>query len=153
RPTDMDARIIDAIRNSKAAVVLGAFDRRRARVEPWNLAFQQSFFEKAGHPSIGHLYFYQQQRTFGLSQPDQVIRFLPAHSSDPRDLHKSFSEALVEACGRAVTDVGQHIAWLARRADNGAEIFDVFEVPPHEPGTVTADAIIRPEWRDKFKNR
>jgi CHASE2 domain-containing sensor protein len=153
RPTDKDELLISAIRNSTARVVLGAFDRRMARVDQRKLAFQQSFFNRAGNPSVGHLYFYQQKRTLGLSQPDQVIRFLPARSVDPRDVRKSFAEALVEASGREVKNAGEHIAWLALRADNGAETFETFEVPALAPETVTPDMILRPEWRGQFKDK
>src|SRR5262245_22207006 len=100
RPTDKDDLLIEAIRSSKTPVVLGGIDSRYTGIEPQNLAFQQAFFEKAGNPPVGHLYFFRPRR--GFSQPDQVIRMLPPRSSEPDQIRKTFTEALLEASGRQV---------------------------------------------------
>jgi adenylate cyclase len=151
RPTDRDDRLIDAIRSSKAPVVLGAIDSRLTGIEPENLAFQSAFFEKAGHPQIGHVYFHRQRR--GLGQPDQVIRFLPPQADGPDQIPKSFTEALLQASGGDVRDVGDLIAWLEARAGNGAEAFDSIEIPSHRPQDLTSDIIVRPEWRNRIKDK
>jgi len=151
RPTDKDDLLIEAIRTSKTPVVLGAIDARLIGIEPQNLAFQDAFFERAGHPPIGHLYFQRPRR--GLGQPDQAIRFLPPRTNDPALVAQSFTEALLQASGRDVRDVGEHIAWLESRAANGAETFDAFEIPSHLPQDLTSDVIVRPEWRNRIKDK
>jgi adenylate cyclase len=150
RPTDKDDLLIDAIRGSKTPVVLGAIDARLG-VEPENLAYQRAFFERAGNPPIGHVYFFRPRH--GFSQPDQIIRFLPPRAEEPDQLNKSFTEALVEASNRPVKEAGERIAWLEARAENGAETFDAIEVPRHRPEDLNADVIIRPEWRNRVKDK
>jgi len=46
RATDKDDILIDAIRGSKAPVVLGAIDSRLTGIEPENLAFQRAFLSR-----------------------------------------------------------------------------------------------------------
>jgi CHASE2 domain-containing sensor protein len=151
RPTDKDDLFIDAIRASRTPVVLGAIDSRLIGIAPENLAFQKSFFERAGNPPIGHLYFYRAQRSFG--QPDQTIRFLPPHATQSDQIGRSFTEALLIASGRQVPDVGDLIAWTETRADNGAEAFDSFDIPAHKPQDLADDVVVRPEWRDRLKDK
>jgi adenylate cyclase len=151
RPTEKDDRLIDAIRGSKAPVVLGAIDSRLTGIEPENLAFQSAFFEKAGHPPIGHVYFHRQRRGIGL--PDQIVRFLPPQQDTPDQIPKSLTEALLEASGRPVREVGDLIAWLEQRAGNGAETFDAIEIPSHRPQDLTSDLIVRPEWYNRIKDK
>jgi len=151
RPTDKDDVLIDAIRGSKTPVVLGAIDSRLTGIEPENLTFQRAFFERAGNPAIGHVYFHRQRR--GLSQPDEVIRFLPPESDDPNEIHRSFAEALLAVSKLPVRDVGDLIAWLELRADNGSETFDAIEIPPHRPEDLNSDIILRPEWRNRVKDK
>jgi adenylate cyclase len=158
RPTDKDDILIDAIKTSKTPVVLGAIDSRLTGIEPENLAFQREFFEKIGNPRIGHVYFHQQHR--GINLPDLVIRDLPPLSDDPpqpddnpNDIRQSFAEALVMASGREVRHVGQRIAWLESRADNGSEAFNVIEIPPHRPQDLTSDVILPPEFGNPVKDK
>jgi adenylate cyclase len=151
RPTDKDDLLVDAIRTSKTPVVLGAIDSRLTGIEPGNLAFQSALFEKAGHPRVGHVYFHRQQR--GLGQPDQAVRFLPPQSNGPDQIPRSFTEALLEASGGRVRDVGDLIAWLEQRASNGAETFDAIEIPSHRPQDLTSDLIVQPEWYNRIKDK
>jgi adenylate cyclase len=158
RPTDKDDILIDAIKTSKTPVVLGAIDSRLTGIEPENLAFQREFFEKIGNPRVGHVYFHQQHR--GINLPDLVIRDLPPLSDDPpqpdddpNDIRQSFAEALVLASGREVRHVGQRIAWLESRSDNGSEAFNVIEIPPHRPQDLTSDVILPPEFGNPVKDK
>jgi adenylate cyclase len=151
RRTEKDDLLIDAIRTSRAPVVLGAIDSRLTGIDPANLAIQSAFFEKSGHPAIGHVYFLSPRR--GLGQPDQTVRYLPPQSDGPDQVPKSFTQALLEASGGNVHNVGDLIAWLESRAANGAETFDAFEIPSHAPQDLTPDIIVRPEWRNRIKDK
>jgi adenylate cyclase len=156
RATDKDDILIDAIRASKARVVLGGIDSRLTGIEPENLAFQRAFFERAGNPQVGHVYFHRQHR--GLNLPDEVIRDLPPSDDptqldDPNDIRQGFAEALVIASGREVHRIGDRIAWIESRADNGSEAFDAIEIPPHRPEDLTSDTILRPEWGNRVKDK
>jgi len=150
RPSDNDALLVDAIRNAQAPVVLGAIDRRMHGIGPYNLAFQQAFFARAGHPPIGHVFLHPEQQ--GMGQPDQTVRLLPPQGTID-EIPKSFAEALLEASGGRPKDVGELIAWLDPRAEDGAETFNTFLIPPHRPEDATADVILRPEWRDSIRGK
>jgi adenylate cyclase len=156
RETDKDDLLIDAIKASKTPVVLGAIDSRLTGIEPENLAFQRAFFEKAGNPKVGHVYFHPEHR--GLNLPDEVIRDLPpqsdpTRSDDPNEIRQSFAEALVLASGRQIHRVGDRIAWIEPRAGNGSQAFDAIEIPPHRPADLTSDIILRPEWGNRVKDK
>jgi CHASE2 domain-containing sensor protein len=151
RPTDKDGQLIEAIRAAKTPVVLGAVDTRSPSLETQNLTFERGLFTRAGNPAVGHLYFQAPKR--GLAQPDQVIRFLPQRSSRAGEIQPSFAEALVRAAGRLVPDIGEHISWLQSRAADGAETFEVFEVPSHPPEAATPDVVVRSEWRTRLKDK
>lgn len=151
RETDKDDLLADAIRNSKTPVVIGAIDSRMTGVEPENFAYQRAFFEKAGNPPVGHVYFFRQRRGLGL--PDQVIRFLPPRSDATDQVQKSFTEALLEAGKHEPRDVGDLIAWTEKRAANGAESFDGIEIQSHRPQDLSPDVIVRPEWRNRVKDK
>jgi adenylate cyclase len=156
RETDKDDLLIDAIKASKAPVVLGAIDSRLTGIEPENLAFQRAFFEKAGNPKVGHVYFHPEHR--GLNLPDEVIRDLPpqsdsTQSDDPNEIRQSFAETLVLASGRQIHRVGDRIAWIEPRAGNGSQAFDAIEIPPHRPAELTSDIILRPEWANRVKDK
>jgi CHASE2 domain-containing sensor protein len=155
RPTEKDDILIDAIRSSKAPVVLGAVDSRMTGIRPDNLAFQRAFVEKAGNPLVGHVYLQHS----GLHLSDEVIRKLPLQSDnllqsdDPDDIHRSFAETLVTASGREVHRVGDLIAWLEPRANNGAETFNLFDVPSHAPQDATSEVILPLVWRNSIRGR
>jgi adenylate cyclase len=145
-----DEQLIGAIRSSRAPVVLGEIDERLKGVERANLAFQQEFFKRANSPLTGHLYLWNWQQTGIGGQPDQVIRYLPPHLNN---ISMSFAEALVKASGLNLSEVSGPIAWLKPRAANGAETFDAYEIPSHDPENLSADTIVSPEMRDKIRDR
>jgi adenylate cyclase len=147
---DKDEQLLSAIRSSRAPVVLGEIDERLKGVEQANLAFQRDFFTRANNPATGHLYLWNWQQTGIGGQPDQVIRYLPPHL---KNMPMSFAEALVKASGLHVSEVSGPIAWLKPRAGNGAETFDAFEIPSHQPENLTAGTIVSPEMRDRIRDR
>jgi adenylate cyclase len=149
---DKDERLIEAIRTSRAPIVLGEIDRRLKGVDRTNLLFQRDFFARAGNPLTGHLYLLNQQQS-GLGQPDPVVRYLPRHLDGFARIQVSFAEALVKASGHELRDIEGPIAWLKARAEDGAETFDALEIPSHQPESLTADTVVAPEARGRFKDK
>lgn len=147
---EKDELLINAIRSSRAPVVLGEIDERLKGIERTNLAFQQDFFRRANNPLTGHLYLWNWQQTGIGGQPDQVIRYLPPRLNN---IPMSFAEALVKAGGLNVKGVSGPIAWLKPRASNGAETFDAFEVPSHQPENLGPDIIVPADMRDRIKDK
>ncbi len=147
-----DAALAAAIRAAGGRVVVGVIDARSGAPEN-ALAFQREFLALAGNPRTGHLYFDRKKQGFG--QPDLAVRFIARRTGNSAEVQTSFGEALLEAFGATVHDVGQsvvakngevgpHIAWLAPKAADGSDTFTRIEVPPSAAGSATEPLIPKP---------
>lgn len=152
RPTERakDEALAAAIRAAGSRVVIGVIDARSGAPDT-ALAFQREFLALAGNPRTGHLYFDRKKQGFG--QPDLAVRFIARRTGNSAEVQTSFGEALLEAGGETVHDVGQsvvakngevgpHIAWLAPKAADGSDTFTRIEVPPSSAGSPATDPLI-----------
>ncbi len=138
--------LINAIRQARAPVVLGAIDGDVAKVRPEQLAYQAHFLERAGQP-VGHILI--ERGRGGLSISDGVVRDLPGRLSG--------RPGLAEQMARVGGWTGEEgpsglIAWQREPVRGGSGVFPAFTVPANAPGSPDED-ILPPAWRGAFKDR
>jgi adenylate cyclase len=114
RPTEpaKDAALIAALRNAKAAVVLGAIDDE-GHGASGGQSFQADYLAKANR-SVGHLYFDHEHRSLVIG--DHVVRLMakPGVSLSHRD---SFAELLAQKAGSYPKPKSEYISWLLQPQD------------------------------------
>jgi len=163
RPTERakDEALAAAIRAAGGRVVVGVIDARSGAPDT-ALASQREFLVLAGNPRTGHLYFDRKKQGFG--QPDLAVRFIARRSGNAADVQTSFGEALLDAAGATIHDVGQavvarndevgpHIAWLAPKASDGSDTFTTIEVPPSSSGSSAAEPLLPKPVQAVLANR
>jgi adenylate cyclase len=121
-PADNEDMLIDAIRRSRAKVVLAAADERLGLSAP-QTAGQSAFLDEAGR-SAGYVNI--------AIERDRVVRFKAEPAPGSR-FPKSFAQLLVEAFGFRADTFHRRIAWLREPAD-GSNTFL----------TVPADTLLLP---------
>lgn len=163
RPTERakDEALAAAIRAAGSRVVVGVIDARSgAPAEAF--AYQREFLALAGNPRTGHLYFDRKKQGFG--QPDLAVRFIARRTANAAEVQTSFGEAILEAVGATVHDVGQSvvakngdvgplIAWLAPKAADGSDTFTTIEVPPSAAGLSVTEPLIPKPLQAVLANR
>jgi adenylate cyclase len=139
--------LLEAIRNSRAPIAIGAFDKR-AGFRPEHLSYQESFFKEAGPKlKIGHVFFARD--IDNLKTPDGVVRYMGDTSSEePR--RKSLSAVLAEVAGKTEDPATRRIAW--QLAPPQGDLFATFTVPRHSPGA-SLDKILPPNWRSSLEGK
>lgn len=148
---DIDARLIQAIKSSKAPIVLGAIDGRARRVTPHHLAYQEKFIVSTGRQA-GHLFF--QRNDAPLTLGDQVVRYM-ADASPLPPRRRAFSELLAVQAGSVKKPASPYIAWLKPPNTRGAQTFLTLPVREHMPvdGTGSGESIFPPEWSSLLRDR
>jgi CHASE2 domain-containing sensor protein len=163
RHTGQDARLIAALKEAKAPVVLGSVDAHVAGISAESLAIQAEFLEEAGRP-YGHLMLGRKESLLGSS--DSVIRYVAQTASisasadgDTRDrparsTPNAFSDVLATAAGAGGNTGARLIAWL-RPPDAQTELFATLEVPRHKPEAVQPGlaGLFSPSWKELLKDR
>jgi CHASE2 domain-containing sensor protein len=111
-----DKDLLQAIKGSRAQIVLGAIDDR-VDLNQERRAFQAWFLKEASRP-VGHLYFGEHKNPFIIS--DQVVREM----ADPTEVsgHKSFAEVIARIDGSYREPGSHYISWL-RAPKDGRERF------------------------------
>jgi adenylate cyclase len=108
-----DAALVAALRNAKAAVVLGAVDDDAPHRPGEAKSFQADYLEKANR-SVGHLYFENDHQTLVIS--DQVVRQM-AKPGLSRTYPESFAEQLAQKAGSYPKPKSEYISWLLQPTD------------------------------------
>src|ERR1700730_3552412 len=121
---EKDEKLRQAVRHTKAQMVLGAIDELKNGPHA-----QSEFFFATGdgnNPTTGHISF--DERHSSLVVSDHVVRFITEQpdeglqSADRESAHKSFAEALAHAVGVDFKPESPYIAWLLPPT-NGAQTF------------------------------
>ena len=116
RPTEpaKDAALLAAVRDAKAAVVLGAVTED---VPPSgsDKTYQAEYLEKANR-SIGHLHFDQPHRSRVLIS-DHIVRLM-AKPTTSRTYPVSFAEQLAQKAGSYPDLKSEYISWLLEPKDH-----------------------------------
>ena len=111
-----DEQLIQAIRNAKATVVLGALDER-GDLLPFQREFQGAFLAKAGQRT-GYLNLRQEN--------DDVVRYTASPNPAGGLYPKSFARLLAEAGGaNSADDAGKPITWLLPPIDGKPEFLSI----------------------------
>lgn len=150
RETDkaLTDQLLAAIHNAKAPVILGAVDRRVAKISEEQLAYQEAFLSEARRPA-GHLIVLHQPRWLTVS--DQVVRFVaPQPDTEPSRL--SFAEVIASLDKERRMPKSRLISWQHPPAKGGSTLVPVIHVAKHEPGSPD-DVILPPTWRVTLKDR
>lgn len=101
KPTQQDGVFLDALRQAKAPLVIGAIDRRYPQFTPAELAFQRGFLSASGRPA-GYNDL--------LHDRDDVVRYT-APPADP-DYPQSFALLVARASKPLDLPEPTRIAWL-----------------------------------------
>jgi adenylate cyclase len=145
RPTEpqKDAALVEAIRQARVPVVLGAVDAR-SREPGEGLAFQEDFIAKTGR-AAGHIYFATERD--GLTLSDQAVRFMLPPSKKPPH-RPSLARLLADIGGKKPVPASRLIFWRRPPASGGAELFTAFTVPAHRDADGNPKGAALPEsWR------
>jgi len=121
-PPDNEDMLVDAIRRSKAKVVLAAADERLG-LSPAQIDRQAAFLAEAQRPA-GYVNL--------ATERDWVVRF-KAQAAPGSRFSKSFAQLLVEAAGVTSNPNHRRIAWL-REPRDGSDTFQ----------TITAETLLGP---------
>ena len=132
------ADLIDAIKNARAPVVVGAIDEQ-FNVNPENFQYQENFL-KAANAKAGHVFLGRDLERKKLDE--QVIRSI-GEGLPGSPYSKGFAATLAGVNGPKAEPVDRHIAWLLSPA--GSDLFPTFRIPRHKPGA-DMDTILRPSW-------
>ena len=118
RHTEMkkDKDLIQAIKDSRAQIILGAIDEH-SNISKERKEFQTRFLSETGRP-VGHLYFGEHHNPLLIS--DTVVRQLADGEEFPN--RQSFAELLARADGTFREPGGNYISWLGSPKD-GSETF------------------------------
>jgi len=143
--------LVQAIRQARSPVIVGAIDRRAWRVKPRDLKRQEDFIARLGRPA-GHLFFKHKEDRFSLS--DDVVRFLSEPSPD-KTKRKSLAQLLAEVSGRRFTPKSSYIDWQLPPEAQGAELFATLRVPEHEPvdGSGIGESVLPVAQRDLMRGK
>ena len=128
RPTEpqKDKALMEAIKQARATVVLGAHDHRAGETAD-ELAYQEKFIADTGR-TAGHFYFAPEPDEFTLS--DQAIRYLLPPSPEP-PYRPGLAQALADIDGKKPAPESSLIYWRLPPSAAGAELFPEFVVPAH----------------------
>ena len=172
RRTRNDARLLEALREAKARVVLGSVDARIAHIPAESLAIQAEFLKAAARP-YGHLMLGRKESL--LASHDSVVRYVaqpdgsgvrrpeaavvvggtrgvPASAAEASP--EAFVDVLAAAAGIAVKPGVRLISWL-RPPDAQTDLFATLALPRHSPDAVrpALDGLFQPSWRELLKDR
>lgn len=156
-----DQALQTAIASGGGKVAVGVIDGRSGESGD-RLAFQNEFLAAIPEAKRGHLYFDGQRRGLG-QQPDLAVRFIARRSGAADERPESLVEAVFEAAGETVEDIGQtrivpegkpgpHIAWTQPIADNGARTFTLIEIPSHG-GPQSTKPLLSEAQREVLRDR
>jgi len=109
-----DQELLDALRNAKAEIVLGAVDER-GDLQPFQREFQSAFLARIGR-SVGYLNLRHER--------DSVVRYAAQPRSEGA-YPKSFARLLAAAGGSDLTDEGQTIPWQLPPTDGTANFLTI----------------------------
>ena len=155
RPADPQKTkvLIQAIRNARAPIVLGAIDSRAKRVKSKSYVSQEEFITRAGRPA-GHLFFASERRRFRLDE--DVVRFRGQRSLGP-ERRESFAKVLaLQVLGSKVPEpASPHIAWLRAPKQSSTPLFSILNIPEHDPvdGTGDGQTVLPKSWRGILKDK
>ena len=161
RKTRHDAALIEALRQTKAPLVVGAIDQRVQDLRAESLAFQSAFLKAVGKP-FGHLMLGRKEGLMAAN--DSVVRYVAqpmaqgrtAAGQTPNDTKptRALSDALAVAAGLPTSAAVPTIAWL-RAPDDRTPLFLTLAVPRHAADAVKPklDGIFLPSWRELLKGR
>jgi adenylate cyclase len=135
---DKDAGLVEAVRNARASIVLGAIDER-GELLPFQRQFQSAFIDEMRRPA-GYLNLRHER--------DDVVRYTA--SPDENSVYpKSFARLMAEAGGAtSVDDSGKPISWLLKPKD-GKETF--LKIPAQD--LISATGALPPAADGPFKSR
>jgi adenylate cyclase len=143
-----DDALVEAIRQARAPVILGAIDARAAESGSGR-AFQDGFLSKTARPA-GHIFFGAQKNQITLS--DQAVRFMMPRSPEPPN-RPSFARVLADLDGKKPEPASSLIYWR-RAPSDGSELFPTFTVPTHRDEAGNAKGSVFPEsWRSALKGK
>jgi CHASE2 domain-containing sensor protein len=116
RPTEpaKDAALLAAVRDAKAAVVLGAVSEEAQPLDSGK-TYQAEYLEKANR-SIGHLHFDHPHRSRVIIS-DHVVRLM-AKPTTSRTYPVSFAEQLAQKAGSYPDPKSEYISWLLSPIDH-----------------------------------
>jgi adenylate cyclase len=141
--------LLDAMRNSSAPIVIGAFDKRSKAFGPEAVAYQDDFIRKAGSKlQVGHVYFSSDVETVKIS--DQVARYLVGPSDEPPQ-RKALAALLADVIRETREPATRYIAWQLP-PDNVSDLYATFTVPRHQPNA-RLDEIIPQRWHKLLENK
>ena len=133
---ERDQALIDAMRNAKAEIVLGAIDER-GELEPFQREFQTTFLARTGRPA-GYLNLRHER--------DDVVRYVAAPA--PGSAYpESFARLLAKTAGSTEEDRGRAIPWLLPPR-SGEDAFlkipaqDLFDTMGKETAAALKDRIV-----------
>ncbi len=172
RRTRHDARLLAALREAKAPVVLGNIDERVTSIAPESLAIQADFLKTAGRPR-GHLMLARKEGR--LAGNDSVIRSIAAPYAAPAGAGAAdstvggtrgmadvpatgspaaFVDVLAAAAGVTPKPDVRLIAWQ-RQPDERTPLFLTLSVPRHSEDAVkpALEGLFLPSWREFLKDR
>lgn len=170
RRTRNDARLLEALREAKARVVLGSVDARIANIPAESLAIQAEFLKAAARP-YGHLMLGRKENL--LASHDSVVRYVAqpdaagvrrpeaavaggtrGAASEAEASPEAFVDVLAAAAGIAAKPGVRLISWL-RPPDAQTDLFTTLALPRHSPDAVrpALDGLFQPSWRELLKDR
>ena len=127
RHTSRDAEFLQAIRQAKTPIVLGAIDDRLS-VPAESLSVQQDILSAANRP-YGHLLL--EKKAGFISINDGIVRFVaaPYHGAPSGD---AFSAVIAREVGARHEPRNNVISWLKPPRD-GQPLFPSLFIPRHDP--------------------
>jgi adenylate cyclase len=140
--------LLDAIKNARTTVAIGAFDKRAGGFTPEHLRYQEDFIKDAGPKvKVGHVFFARDLDKVKIA--DQVVRYLGEQSTEePR--RKALSAVLADVTGEKAEPATRYIAWQLAPTDS--DLFTTFHVPRHTPGA-SLDKVLPPSWRQALEGK
>lgn len=156
RRTRSDDRLLAAIKEAKAPIVLGAIDRR-IQGPPQSLALQAAFLAGAGRP-VGHLMLERKTGTLA-GAGDSTVRLVAgpvesAAAGSHRDPPEAFVDMIARSVGVAHRPEHREISWL-RPPASGEPLFMVLRLPQHDPVSLkpALAGLFLDSWRELLKGR
>lgn len=138
----------ESLRNARAPVAIGVFDKRASGFKAENLRYQEDFIKDAGPKlKVGHVFFARDLDKVKIA--DQAVRYLGEPSTEePR--RRAFSAVLADVTGEKPEPATRYIAW--QLAPEGSDLFTTFHVPRHTPGA-SLDKILPSSWRQALEGK
>ncbi len=171
RRTRNDQKLIAALREAKAPIVLGNIDERVTSIAAESLAIQTKFIEASGRPH-GHLMLARKEGF--LAGNDSIVRYVAKpydatadnpeaivpgatrglNGATPAASPQAFVDVLAVAAGFNHKPETRAISWL-RPPDDRTPTFLTLTLPRHNPDTVkpALEGLFLPSWREFLKGR